>query len=85
MPDAYQPVSCRLYDELGLRMLRGTPCVLVVGTEAGTATIEAIIEDVFSEGDAEYLRLDDGTRLRLDRIQRVGDAAPQTHADASEG
>jgi transcriptional antiterminator Rof (Rho-off) len=80
MPDDYQPVSCRLYDELGLRMLRGTSSVLVIDTEEGTETIETVIRDVFSEGDAEYVRLDDGTRIRLDRIRRVDDApSPDAH------
>jgi len=73
MRDDYRPVSCRLYDELGLRMMHGARCVLVIDTEEGTEAVETIIRDVFSEGDAEYVRLDDGTRIRLDRIQRVDD------------
>ncbi len=76
MRDDYQSIACRLYDELGLRMLRGTPCVLVIDTEEGAETIETVIQDVFSEGEAEYVRLDDDTRIRLDRIQRVEDAEP---------
>ena len=26
----YEPVACSLHDELGLRMMRGWPCTLVV-------------------------------------------------------
>ena len=38
-----------------------------------TETIEAVIADVFTEGDAEYVRLDDDRRIRFDRIRRVDD------------
>jgi len=71
----YEPDSCRLYDELGLRMLRGIPCKLIVDS-GDTETIRAVIRDVFTEGDAEYVLLDTGRRIRLDRIQRVDDVAP---------
>lgn len=72
MASDYQPISCSFYDELGLRMLRGRPCTLVVGDDT-TETVEAVIEDVYTEGDAEYVRLDDGRRIRLDLIQQVDD------------
>ena len=71
MASDYQPVSCGFYDELGLRMLRGQACTLVVGDDDTTQTVEAVIEDIYTEGDAEYVRLADGTTLRLDRIVEV--------------
>jgi transcriptional antiterminator Rof (Rho-off) len=71
--DDYEPVACGFYDELGLRMMRGEPCTLVVGTEDATQPIEAVIADVYTEGDAEYVRLADGRRIRLDLIQQVDD------------
>jgi transcriptional antiterminator Rof (Rho-off) len=71
--DAYQPVACGFYDELGLRMMRGRSCTLVVDDGGGAETTEAVIEDVFTDGDAEYVRLDDDRRIRLDHIQRVDD------------
>lgn len=71
MSTDYQPIACSFYDELGLRMMRGARCVLSINTEDGTETIETVIRDVFSEGDAEFARLEDGRRVRLDRIQRV--------------
>jgi Rho-binding antiterminator len=73
MASDYQPVSCGFYDELGLRMLRGQACTLVVGDDDTTQTVEAVIEDIYTEGDAEYVRLDDGRRIRLDLIQQVDD------------
>lgn len=75
MSDAlsYEPVACSFHDELGLRMMRGRPCTLVVDDGEQTETIEAVLADVFTEGEAEYVRLDDDRRIRLDRIRRVDD------------
>jgi hypothetical protein len=38
-------------------------------------TITGVIEDVFTEGEAEYVRLGDGRRIRLDRIRQVDDVS----------
>lgn len=73
MASDYTPVACSFYDELGLRMMRGQACTLVVGEEDASQTVEGVIEDVYTEGDAEYVRLDDGRRIRLDLIQQVDD------------
>jgi Rho-binding antiterminator len=75
MSNDYQPVACSFYDELGLRMMRGRPCTLIIDEAGDLQTIEAVIQDVYSEGNAEYVRLDDGRSIRLDRIQRVDDVA----------
>ena len=69
----YEPVACSFHDELGLRMMRGRPCTLVVDGREQAETIEAVIADVFTEGGAEYVRLGDGRRIRLDRIRLVDD------------
>ena len=68
-----EPFACSFYDELGLRTMRGRPCTLVVDGREQTETIEAVTADVFTEGGAECVRLDDGRRIRLDRIRRVDD------------
>lgn len=75
MPDrsTYQPVTCSFYDELGLRMMRGTPCRLVVKANNDHDVIETQIEDLYTEGDAEYVRLEKGRTIRLDRVLEVDD------------
>jgi len=70
---SYEPVACTLYDDLGLRMLRGTPCRLVVETDDGRETVKTTIDDLSTEGDAEYVRLEEGRTVRLDRIVDVED------------
>lgn len=71
----YQPIACGFYDELGLRMMRGQACTLVIDDADGHRTVDTVIRDVYTEGDAEYARLDDGQRVRLDRIRQVDDVA----------
>ena len=75
MSDAsdYQPVACGFYDELGLRMMRGTRCRLVVERGGKRTTVETQIADLYTEGTAEYVRLSDGAAIRLDRIVSVDD------------
>lgn len=75
MTDAsdYQPVACGLYDDLGLRMMRGTLCRLVVEGDDGPETLETTIDELYTQGDAEYVLLEDGRTVRLDRIVEVDD------------
>ncbi len=56
-PEDYQPVACGFYDELGLRMMRGTPCLLLVEKGGTRESLESTIDDLYTEGDAEYVRL----------------------------
>jgi transcriptional antiterminator Rof (Rho-off) len=87
MSDApsYEPVACSFHDELGLRMMRGRPCTLVVDDGEQTEMIEAVLADVFTEGDAEYVRLDDDRRIRLDRIRRAARSLRVKAASGSAG
>ena len=72
----YTPIACRAYDDLGLRMMRGTPTTLTVQDAEANAprTITARITDIYSADGAEYVRLDSGATVRLDRIVKVEDA-----------
>jgi transcriptional antiterminator Rof (Rho-off) len=72
MSDDYQPIACGFYDELGIRMMRGQTCTLLLNFgEGATKEITAVITDIFTEGDEEFAQLDGTTRVRLDRIARV--------------
>lgn len=75
---SYQPVSCRLYDELGLWMMRGTTCRLVVEKDGERVEWTGQIDELYTEGDAEYLRLTDGPIIRLDRILTKSEVDSET-------
>lgn len=72
--DAYTPVSCDFHDELeAIATLRQT-CQLVYRTEDSAITeISGRIVDVYAANHADYVKLEDGTVIRLDRIVSVND------------
>lgn len=76
MPEPpYTPIDCGFYDELLARATLRRPATVVYQSDAAEAVIkivaEDVIEDVYSEGEAEYLRLRGGTVIRLDRLVSV--------------
>lgn len=72
IPHDYTPIACGLHDELQLLVLRGRPVRLVVRDDTGaTRAVEARATDVLARAGAEWLVLEDGTCLRLDRLVEV--------------
>ena len=68
----YQPIDCALHDELQLRALRRRPSELEWREADGTPRVgEGVCIDVFARGGVEYLKLADGTEIRLDHLVRV--------------
>ncbi|SDL99290.1 hypothetical protein SAMN05660860_01628 [Geoalkalibacter ferrihydriticus] len=68
---AYIPISCSIHDELLAAVMAKEPCELDCLSESGTMTrICGRIVDVYSRVGAEYLQLEDGTTLRLDRLRK---------------
>jgi Rho-binding antiterminator len=72
MDQPYVPINCSRHDELlALASLR-RPCTLEVELADGTpASLAGVIEDVYTETGAEYLRLRGGPTVRLDRIHAL--------------
>lgn len=70
----YRPVTCTLYDRLEVLATRAQP-VRVVWTDLDGTSREndARLDDLFSDADGEWLRLSDGTTVRLDRLVSVGE------------
>ncbi|MES3630043.1 MAG: hypothetical protein PPP56_07735 [Longimonas sp.] len=69
----YEPIACATYDELGLRMMRGTCTRFTIETPSTTRAVTGRIEDIYSDDSAEYIRLDTGDVVRLDHIVQVED------------
>lgn len=73
----YRPIDCTFYDELTLRaMRRSTAEISYVDEEGGEHAARGVVEDVFTRGDEEYLRLESGTEIRLDRIRAIDGIRP---------
>ncbi len=67
----YLPIDCGLHDELQLRVLRKRPVDVVYDHGDGSQRVSSVLVDVYSRDGAEYLRLEDGTDIRLDHLREV--------------
>lgn len=70
--EAYTPVSCDLQDQLESLATLQQPCQLVYRSESDES-IEAQgqIVDIYAANKADFLKLKDGTEIRLDRIESL--------------
>lgn len=77
MTRPYHPISCAVHDRLlELATLRRECEIGIVG-DRSPDRVRGVIVDVYSQGGAEYLRLRDGTTLRLDEIRDLdGEPVP---------
>ena len=72
MTERYHPIDCALHDELQLRVIRGRDVEVEWTDPAGVVRRSTgRVTDVFSRDGAEYLRLQDGRDVRLDRLASV--------------
>lgn len=72
--EKYTPIGCQYYDVLELNASRKTVCAIAYfETEKSVRTVESTIEDIFTKDKVEFLRLADGTKIRLDKILSVND------------
>ena len=72
--EKYRPIGCQYYDVLELNASRKTVCTIAYfETESKVRTVESTIEDIFTKDKAEFLKLADGSSVRLDKILSVND------------
>jgi Rho-binding antiterminator len=68
----YVPLPCDVHDELeAFAVRRETVRIRFRDPEGAEQEIMGTIVDIWSEGGAEYLRIDDGVTIRLDRLREV--------------
>jgi hypothetical protein len=67
------PIACSLHDRLEALATMRRPCAVVFrAPDSGDLTeIYGRIVDVFAREGAEFVRMEDGTTVRLDRLVRV--------------
>ena len=69
---SYTPIDCGLHDQLQLLAMRRRKVTLVARDDRGDPlSMEGRVTDVLSRGGAEWLALEDGTFLRLDRLVTI--------------
>ena len=70
--DPYQAVSCSFYDELEALATLHRLCTIRYRTETSEVVgIESKIIDLYTANKSEFLKLQDGTEIRLDRLISV--------------
>ena len=72
--DSYTPVSCDFHDRLEAIATLRQICRIVYRQAADETTeVAGRIVDVYAADHADYLKLEDGSVIRLDRIVSVDD------------
>jgi Rho-binding antiterminator len=73
MSDKYIPINCEFLERLELWSLQKTNCNIIYqqGNFPRNIEINAIISDIISRNKADFLILDSGDEIRLDRIISV--------------
>ena len=65
----YQPISCDYYDELEIVAMRQTIAEIIFKNEAGEEkTISTKIKTLQTRNSEEFLILENGDEIRLDRL-----------------
>ena len=74
--DRYRPVACGIYDMLEAAAVRRSPAVLIYCDHAGKEVrYTGRILEVCARGSEEFVRLEGGEALRLDRIRSLDGVA----------
>ncbi|MEI7905757.1 MAG: hypothetical protein WCI84_00220 [Bacteroidota bacterium] len=63
----YQSISCSYYDQIEAYATKRTHCSILYRDDSEKIA-DGIIVDIFSKESAEYLKVDNGTVIRLDHI-----------------
>lgn len=72
--DAYTLVSCDFHDELeSLATLRQECWIVYKNDDDEVIEVKGRIVDVYAANQADFIKLKDGTEIRLDRIVSVND------------
>lgn len=75
----YNLVSCDFHDRIEAMATLRQPCKIVYRNETDErVTAEGLIVDVYAANHADYLKLEDGTEIRMDRVVSIdGQSAEQ--------
>lgn len=68
--EPYQPIDCNYYDVLVLYAMHKEPLKIKVQIDgsAGSEELKGIIKDIYTKDKVEFLKLDTGKVVRLDKL-----------------
>lgn len=74
MNSNYHPIACSLHDELEALATQRRECRITFrGENENPETVSGVIIDIFARAQEEFLRLDNGRLIRLDKIFSVNE------------
>jgi Rho-binding antiterminator len=78
--ESYIPINCDFYDELEALATLKKPAEIVFITEnEGKLTVKGVITDLFIRDKVEFMSLDNGLEIRLDKLLSVNGKEPNTY------
>jgi Rho-binding antiterminator len=72
----YIPINCDFYDELEALATIGKRVRMVFLDESAKVETEGIIRDLYTRDSVEYMKLDTGLVIRLDKLVEIDGKLP---------
>lgn len=80
---AYVPINCEFHDVLEATAMRGRAAVIrYLDEQESLRIVETRIRDLYARNAMEYMRLDDGSAIRLDQVVSVDGVERSAFGDA---
>ena len=76
MDDVYKTVSCQFYDELEALEVKKIKSRIFYMDNENEKYIEDLIVDFKTKNKEEFLILNNGTQIRLDKILKINEMIP---------
>jgi Rho-binding antiterminator len=76
MGDIYKTISCQFYDMLEELAVKKIKSKILYMDNQNEIYIEEIIVDFKTKNKEEFLILDNGTQIRLDKILKINEISP---------
>jgi Rho-binding antiterminator len=71
MPKEYIPINCSFYDILEAAATQKRKVEICIMDEEGTKCFDAIIVNLITQSGEEFMIVDNGDSIKLDKILRV--------------
>ncbi len=79
---SYKPISCNYHSVIEHYATKKIFCRLQYYTDINEfITVNTLITDVYTESGEEFIKISDGSFIRLDRIVRIDDEAAPGYDD----
>lgn len=79
MDNKYHAISCHFYDELEVLAVKKIIAKITYFENENEMTIEDLIVDFKTKNKEEFLILENGTQIRLDKIIKINDLVYKTN------